>query len=102
MADGIRIRDAAVEISPEGLQSLLDRRGAEVTVTKLDLTVSPEALNALLTGLAPAGEPAPAAECGDGSLRVTGRKEGQAMALDLRVGSVRIELTPGGLRLTTE
>ncbi|MCC2672779.1 MAG: hypothetical protein K0Q72_5251 [Armatimonadetes bacterium] len=102
MADGIRIQDAAVEISPEGLEALLNQRGAEVTVTKLDLSVSPEALNTLLAGLAPQGVVAPTAECADGRLRVTAEKEGKPMALDLRVGGVRIELTAGGLRLTAE
>jgi hypothetical protein len=33
---------------------------------------------------------------------VTAEKEGKPMALDLRVGGVRIELTAGGLRLTAE
>lgn len=102
MPDGIRIQDAAVEISPEGLEALLNKRGAEVTVSKLDLSISPEALNTLLAGLAPVGVTAPTAACADGRLRVTAEKEGQPMALDLRVGGIRIELTAGGLRLVTE
>jgi hypothetical protein len=102
MPEGIRIQDAAVEISPEGLEAMLNKRGAEVTVSKLDLAISPEALNTLLAGLAPEGVNAPAAECGDGRLRVTAEKEGTPHALDLRVGGVRIELTAGGLRLVAE
>jgi len=102
MPDGIRIQDAAVEISPEGLEALLNKRGADVTVSKLDLSISPEALNTLLAGLAPEGVTAPTAECADGRLRVTAEKEGQPMALDLCVGGIRIELTSGGLRLVTE
>ena len=102
MADGIKIQDAAVEISGEGLQALLNHRGAEVTVTKLDLSVSPEALNTLLVGLAPEGVNAPSAECADGQLRLSAEKDGKPMALDLRVGGVRIELTTAGLRLTAE
>jgi hypothetical protein len=102
MADGIRIQDAAVEISPEGLQALLDHRGAEVTVSRLDLSVSPEALNTLLAGLAPEGVTSPSAQCADGQLRISGEKDGKPMALDLRVGGVRIEITASGLRLTAE
>jgi hypothetical protein len=101
MPDGIRIQDAAVEISPEGLEALLHKRGAEVTVSKLDLSISPEALNTLLAGLAPGGVNAPTAACADGRLRVTAEKDGQPVALDLRVGGIRIELTAGGLRLVT-
>lgn len=102
MADGIRIQDAAVEISPQGLEALINKRGADVTVSKLDIAISPDALNTLLTGLAPAGTTAPTAECADGRLRVTAEKDGQPLALDLRVGGIRIELTAGGLRLVTE
>jgi hypothetical protein len=102
MADGIRIQDAAIEISPEGLQSLLHKRGAAVTVSKLDLSVSPEALNTLIQGLTPEGTTPPTVECGDSGLVVTAEREGQPMALDLRVGGLRVEISAGGVRLVTE
>jgi hypothetical protein len=102
MADGIRIQDAALEISPEGLQSLLQKRGAELTVSKLDLSVSQEALNTLLTGLTPEGTPSPTAECTDAGLLVRAEKDGQPLSLDLRVGGMRIEISAGGLRVVTE
>ncbi|MFN3652288.1 MAG: hypothetical protein ACK47B_22140 [Armatimonadota bacterium] len=99
MADGIRINDAAIEISSEGVEALTRREGADLRVTRLDLSISPEALNTLLAGFAPAGEPAPSAEVGDGRLQVTGSKDGKRMSLDLQLGAVRIELTPEGIRL---
>lgn len=102
MADGIRIQDAAVEISPEGLQSLLQKRGAELTVSKLDVSVSQEALNTLLSGLAPEGSTPPTAECSESGLFVTAERDGQPMALDLRVGGLRIEIGAAGLRVVTE
>lgn len=101
MADGIRINDAAVEISPEGLQALVNRQGAEVRVTKLDLTASPEALNALLAGLTPEGQSAPTVEVSDGRLQVSGAREGQSLNLDLQAGGLRLEFTAEGLRLVT-
>jgi hypothetical protein len=102
MADGIKIQDAAVEISPEGLQSLIQKRGAELTVSKLDLSVSQEALNTLLSGLAPEGTTPPTAECSETGLFVRAERDGQPMALDLRVGGVRIEISAAGLRVVTE
>jgi len=102
MADGIKIQDAAVEISPEGLQSLLQKRGAELTVSKLDLSVSQEALNTLLNGLGSGGSTPPSAECSDAGLKVRSERDGQQMALDLRVGTVRIEISAAGLRVVTE
>ena len=44
----LRVNDTALEISPEGLQALVNNQGAEIKVTKLDISVSPEALNTLL------------------------------------------------------
>ena len=101
MADGIRVNDAALEISPEGLQALVNRQGMEIKLTKLDLSVSPEALNTLLSRFASEGEATPAAQVSDGRLQVTTVREGQRMSLDLQLGGVRVELTPGGIRLVS-
>jgi hypothetical protein len=102
MAEGIRIEDAALEISPAGLEALVNRQGAEVRVTRLDLSVSPEALNALLRGLAPEGAAPPSAEVSDGRLQLAAEQDGKRLALDLQVGNLRVELTAGGLRLVSE
>jgi hypothetical protein len=100
MAEGVRIRDAALEISPEGLEALVSRQGAEVRVTRIDLSVSPEAIAALLRGLTPEGTPPPTVQVSDGRLQVSGEKEGKRTALDLQLGSLRVEITADGVRLT--
>jgi hypothetical protein len=101
MADGIRIQDAAIEISPSGLEAMLRKEGTEIKVTRLDLSVSPEALNTLLQGLAPAGQAAPKASLEQGRVRVDVEKDGKPLALDLQIGGVKLEITAEGLRLVT-
>lgn len=102
MAEGIRIRDAALELSPEGLQSLLKGGGAELRLTRVDLSVSPDALNALLASAVPEGTPAPSAELADGEMRLTAEREGKRMKLDLRMSHLRLEISAEGLRLVSE
>jgi hypothetical protein len=102
MADGIRIHDAALEISPSGVEALVNREGAEIKVTKIDLSISPEAINTLLAGLAPEGAPVPAVAVSDGRLQVTGEREGKRLALDLQLGNLRLRITPEGLHLASE
>jgi hypothetical protein len=101
MSDGIRINDASLEISPDALDALIKKQGASVTVTKLDLSVSPAALTTLLRGLAPEGAAAPAVEMSDGRLQVTAERDGKPMGLDLQVGGLRVEITGEGLRLVS-
>lgn len=101
MADGIRINDAALEISPTGLEAMMKQEGAEVKVTRLDLSVSPEALATLLGRLSPEGSPPPTAEVSDGRLLVTRQQDGKRTVIDLQVGGFRLELTSGGLRLVS-
>jgi hypothetical protein len=100
--EGIRIEDVACEISPQGLEALLARRGGEVKVTRLDCAVSPAALNALLQRFAPPGEGSPRAQVSDGSLTVENVGPEGAMKLELRAGGFRLEITSAGLRLRTE
>jgi hypothetical protein len=101
MADGIKIHDVAAEISPAGLEALVQQRGAEVTVTRLDLSVSQEALNVLLHGLAPEGAAAPSAQVDAAGLRLALEREGKPLSLDLQVGGLRLEFTGDGLRLAS-
>lgn len=99
MADGIRINDASLEMSPAGLEALLKKEGASVTVTGLDVSVSPEALNTLLAGFTPEGQPAPSVVVSEGRLQVTGQGAGGTVNLDVRAGAFRLEITDQGLRL---
>jgi len=101
MPDGIKINDAAFEITPGGLEALMSHQGAEVRVTRLDLSVSPEALNVLLRRLAPEGGPAPTAQVSDGRLQVSSQREGKAVELDLQVGGFQLRLSPEGIRLVS-
>jgi hypothetical protein len=102
MAEGIRINDAVLEISPAGISALVNKRGAEVSVSKVDLTVSPEGLNALLAGAVPEGEVPPTATLGDGRMQVSAQKGRQNLSLDLQMGRIRLEITSSGLRLVSE
>lgn len=101
MSDGIRINDAGLEISPEGLQALVNKQGTALRITKLDLSASPDALNTLLAGLTPEGQTAPKVDVSEGRLQLNAAKDGQAVALDLQVGGLRLEFTAEGLRLVT-
>src|SRR6185503_14188125 len=98
MADGIRINDATLEISPAALDALVKGQGAQVTVTKVDLSVSPEALNTILGAATPEGSPSPSASVGDGRLQLTGQAGDKRFALDVRAGTFRLEITAEGLR----
>jgi hypothetical protein len=98
---GIQIHNASLEVSPAGLEALVRKEGAEVRVTKLDLSISPEALNVLLAGMTPEGETPPQAAVSEGRLQVSGAREGKRMALDLQVGGLRVELGADGVRLVS-
>lgn len=102
MADGIKINDAALEISPAALDAMVKGQGAQVTLTGIDLSVSPEALNTLLAAFAPKDAPAPSASVSDGRLQVTGHAGDRRVALDVRAGSFKLQITSEGLRLSSE
>ena len=112
MADGIQIRDAAVAISPAGLEAMLRKEGAALTVSRLDLSVSAEALNTLLQGLGtpgteapPEGPATPAQLSGgveQGRLQLAVQREGKTLELDLRMAGMRLDFTAEGLRLVGE
>jgi hypothetical protein len=102
MAEGIRVNDAALEISPAGVQALVNCEGADITLTRLDLSISADSLNTLLSGLATEGQPAPSAELADGRVRVTTQKDGKSVGLEVRVASFRLQIGADGLRLVSE
>ena len=106
MADGIRIQDAALEISSPGLESLLKKQGTEVTVTKLDLSATQDALNTLLAtppGTSSGSGPAspPRLEISEGRLQLSLPQEGGAIVIDLRAKELRVEIQAGGIHLVT-
>src|SRR5436305_7948749 len=101
MEEGIRIEDIAFEISPTGLVSLLDKKGLELKVNRLDLSISQEALNSLLARYAPA-ETAPAASVESGQLTLTNSREDATSKIELGSSGLRLEVTSTGLRLRTE
>ena len=101
MADGIRIHDAEIEVTTGALESLLNRGGADVTVRKIDLSVTPDALNAVLRKATPPGNVAPTVESEEGRLVLQAEREGALHRLDLQLGSLRVEITGEGVRLTS-
>lgn len=101
MDEGIRIEDVAFEITPTGLVSLLDKKGLELKVNRLDISISEEALNSLLKRYAPA-EIAPLASVEGGQLTLTNTREGGTSKVELASPSLRLEVTGTGLRLRTE
>ena len=101
MDEGIRLEDVAFEISPTGLVSLLDKKGLELKVNRLDITISEEALNSLLKRYAPA-ETSPAASVEGGQLTLTNTREGATSKIELASPALRLEVTGTGLRLRTD
>lgn len=122
MSDGIRIEDAAIDISPAGLEGLLGGGGpAEVSVSRVTLTVSEEVLNTVLRhgppGAPKSSEGAPAAATGatgavagaaagpsvqiqpDG-VSVDLNRGGKQLRLALRFGKVQVEFGDGVVRVT--
>ena len=101
MADGIRIHDAQIEVSTGALESLLNKGGADITVRKIDLSVTPDALNAVLRKATPAGNVPPTFEAEEGRLVLQAEREGTLHRLDLQLGSLRLEISAEGVRLTS-
>jgi|SRR5215831_17573204 len=101
MDEGIRIEDVAFEISPTGLVSLMDRKGLELKINRLDLSLSEEALNSLLKRYAPA-ETSPSATIEEGHLTFSSAREGATSRIELGSSGIRLEVIEGGLRLRTE
>jgi hypothetical protein len=98
---GICINDAEIELSPADLESLVRSQNTSVTLTKLDVSISPETLNRLLKGLSPVGRKPPSAAVSDGRLQVTAHPGGKNVALDFQVGTLRLELSADGIRLVS-
>src|SRR5437868_1573834 len=98
----IEIENAAVEISPEGLQKMLNGQGAELNFSELEFRLSAAALEALVARLMPSdGTPARAEVTPQGVL-LEGGKEGRRVRIHLDATAVRLQPGEGELRLVTE
>lgn len=104
MSDPFRIdiENAAVEISAEGLQALLEGKGADLQFSKLEFRLSAAALQALAARLLPSdGAPARAEVTPQGVL-LEGGKDGRRFRIRLDATAVRLQPGDGELRLVTE
>ncbi len=99
--EGIRINDVAAEISPGGLESILQKTGAAVRVTRLDCSVSEAAVNALMRKFGPP-ETASTAEVSDGRFAVEQTNPKGQFRLELLASGLKVEITADGIRLRTE
>jgi len=98
----IEIENAAVEISPEGLQKMLDGQGTELSFSELEFRLSAAAVQALVARLFPSdGAPARAEVTPDGLL-VEGGKEGRPFRIRLDATAIRLQPGQGEIRLVTE
>lgn len=98
----IEIENAAVEISPEGLEAMLEGRGADLRFSRLEFRFSAAVLQALAARLLPTdGQPARAEVSPQGVL-LEGEKDGRRVRIRLDATAVRLEPGQGELRLVTE
>lgn len=108
--DGIRVHDAALQVSDSSLSGFLSRQGGELELTRLDLSASSEALLELVGSGSPAAPAPPEArpsaveslEIQPDGLRLRLKQGEQTVALRLGAPGVRIEFEVGGLRIRTE
>jgi hypothetical protein len=101
MDEGIRIDDAACEISPAGLEAMLAKKGVELRVTRLDLSLTEAALNTILARNQPRETP-PRVTVANGSLTLANLGEDGATTVEIRAPGMRMEIGDGSLRVRTE
>ncbi len=104
MSDPIRIdiENAAVEVSPEGLQEMLEGRGAELRFSRLEFRLSAAALQALAARLMPADGAPARAEVTPRGILLEGGKDGRRLRVRLDTTAIRLEPGDGEIRLVTE
>jgi len=98
----IEIENAAVEISPEGLQQMLDGRGADLHFSQLEFRLSGAAVQALVARLFPSGGTPARAEVTPRGLLVEGGKDGRLFRIRLDATAIRLQPGQGEIRLVTE
>jgi hypothetical protein len=98
----IEIENAAVEISPEGLQRMLDGQGTELNFSELEFRLSAAGVQALVARLFPSeGTPA-RAEVTPRGVMVEGGKDGRQFRIRLDASAIRLQPGQGEIRLVTE
>jgi hypothetical protein len=105
MSDTVRIQieNAAVEISAEGLERLLEGRGGDLQLSHLELRLSGAALQALIARLWPSGGGSEArAEISPTGLVIEGGKVGERLRLSLQTTGIRLQPGNGDVHLITE
>ncbi len=104
MSDPFRIdiENAAVEISSEGLQEMLEGRGADLQLSRLEFRLSAAALQALVARLMPSDGAPARAEVTPQGLTIEGGKDGRRFRIRLDATAVRLQPGEGELRLVTE
>ncbi len=100
--DGIRVHDAAIEISSQGLADLVQQKGGAVTISRLDFSISEDALNLILAGSVPEGEVPPFAALTETGVRLNGVRDDKRGEVVLNAGSLRISFSAGAVRISTE
>ena len=104
MPDPLRIdiENAAVEISSEGLQAMLEGRGTDLRFSRLEFRLSAAAVQALVERLMPSdGAPARAEVTPEG-VTLEGGQDGRRLRIRLDATAVRLQPGQGELRLVTE
>jgi hypothetical protein len=98
----IEIENATVEISPEGLQEMLEGRGAELRFSRLEFRLSAAAVQALVARLMPSNGAPAHAEITPQGLLVEGQRDGRRLRIRLDTTAIRLEPGEGEVRLRTE
>ena len=111
LPEGIRVDSATAEISPAGLRSLIQGRGVAVRITRVDATVSTDAVNALLqASAAPAVKAAdgqsppeaPAIDLSRGRVHYSASREGRALSVEIWASGAMIDFLSGSIRVRIE
>src|SRR5262245_11011537 len=98
----IEIENAAVEVSPEGLEELLAGRGTDLRLSRLEFRLTAAAVQALVARLMPS-EGAPArAEVSPQGVLLEGTRDGRRLRIRLDASEVRLVPGAGDVRLVTE
>jgi hypothetical protein len=98
----IEIENAAVEISPEGLEEMLAGRGTDLRFSRLEFRLTAAAVQALVARLLPSeGEPA-RAEVSPQGLLLEGTRHGRGLRIRLDATALRVVPGEGEVRLVTE
>jgi hypothetical protein len=104
MQDTVRleIENAAVEISPEGLQKMLNGQGADLHFSELEFRLSAAAVQALVAQLFPSDGTPARAEVTPNGVMVEAGKDGRQFRIRLDATAIRLQPGQGEIRLVTE